>query len=102
MTPIPPDQCARCGAPIDATDSIQLADGATCLSCVDEEGATHARLLARRRHLRQVVAGSTVSILCFFLAQTGLSAPWSSAVGLLGVLALLVAARAFWRNAQLS
>jgi hypothetical protein len=55
--------CVACGAPIDATDSVRMADGPTCLACVETAARQGAMVLARRHHLQRLMLWSTASVL---------------------------------------
>jgi len=94
-------QCVRCGAPIDATDSVALSDGAACLACVDRAARTGARVLARQRYVRHAAGWSGLSVATFVASRWIDADGWPVVLGGVGALALVLAGVAFWRVSTL-
>lgn len=90
-------QCVRCGAPIDATDSVALSDGAACLDCVDAAARTGARVLARQRYVRHAVGWSALSVGAFVGSRLVEAGAWPNVLSGVGALALVLAGASFWR-----
>lgn len=84
-----PTACARCGAPIDATRSVSLPDGAICLGCLGQAAEKEAVVQAYRRQGRLAIVTGAVgaTALAFGVAVASTSAQVLGAV--LGLYAVL-------------
>jgi len=92
-----PQSCCRCGAPVDATDSVKLPDGPTCIVCVDKAARQGAVALARQRLARGAAGWSGLSVLAMVGSRFVLDGPGATVLGALGAVGLVLAAWTFWR-----
>jgi hypothetical protein len=95
-----PQSCSRCGAPIDATDSVLLPDGAVCIVCVDKAARHGAIVLARRQRVRQTALWSGLAVLAFVGARLAPEGTTASALGGVGAIGLVLAALSLWRASR--